>query len=982
MKRFLKKQLPATLLALVMMVSLLPIAGAASSDIKKSVDAGEEITFTRTEFRSLFNAEESKDTFYYLEFTDCDDLDDYGFFSAYDYTDDEVSLDEDDLENARFYYDSSDVTKKNRYTLSSLTFVADDDAEDASLYLDYTLVGEDDTEVYGTLEIEISGGSGDDIIYTVKANSKVEFSADDFCEYFEDNISSSQYSLRYVVFDKPSSSTLSNGTLYYNYGKSSSVEFTRTTFANATFYYDDSDYGDYSLDKLSFVTDKSFSDDVSLSFKAYYNESHYVEGTVYLDYSKAGSSSSTDISDADLEYEVDEGNEVSFNRTDFRDLFKEEFGTNDSIYCVEFTDSTNLDDCGYFYAYGYDDDKVTLDEDDMEDSTFYYYGSDFDEDDNDAYYLDDLTFVADDDTDGEWVSLEFTIYGEDDSELDGLLVILIGDVDSTSAAADIKYEGAPEEETAFDPDDFNDFFQETYSNYTLKYVIFTNSENLNSYNGEMVVNYGRSSEKAFTSTTLKKAYFYYDEDKIPDDNDNCYALEDLSFVGDEYFDTEVTLEFRAYCSTSRYVDGTVVITPEGSSASTSGKTSGDIIYQTATNTSVQIKAADFVRFLQSQYPTSTLQYVKINGVPAAGGLYYNYYNASPYGTAARVKLTASTCDDQNFHLSPSDTSQYALTELTYVPSGTNYCAAISFTAYGSGSRSVNGTILISVSPKTVPEVYGVITRGTAVSLPAPSIAAAVLSGTGSNLYSIQLLDLPDSSTGTVYVGSGTTRKATTSDLYGYSSGTWQISQLRFVPTSSFTGSMEIPYAACDANGNPIAVGKFCLGVVNSAKKFSDVTSSTWCYKYVTELSDAGVISGYANGTFKPDSTISYGAALKLIMLAAGYDEQAPVNSNVFSGYLAKARADGLITRSNVDLTKSITRLQVAQLAAGALKLDLDNLSSVKPFNDTADLYVQALNAAGIVEGYFSNGVSSYRPNNTLTRGQVSAIVWRMQNYVN
>ena len=42
--------------------------------------------------------------------------------------------------------------------------------------------------------------------------------------------------------------------------------------------------------------------------------------------------------------------------------------------------------------------------------------------------------------------------------------------------------------------------------------------------------------------------------------------------------------------------------------------------------------------------------------------------------------------------------------------------------------------------------------------------------------------------------------------------------------------------------------------------------------------------------------------------------------------------------------------------------------------------MQALNAAGIIEGYFSNGTSTYKPNSTLTRGQVSAIVWRMRNY--
>ena len=155
------------------------------------------------------------------------------------------------------------------------------------------------------------------------------------------------------------------------------------------------------------------------------------------------------------------------------------------------------------------------------------------------------------------------------------------------------------------------------------------------------------------------------------------------------------------------------------------------------------------------------------------------------------------------------------------------------------------------------------------------------------------------------------------------------------------------------------------------------TSSTWCYKYVLELSDADVIDGYSDGTFKPDNQVTYGAALKLIMLAAGYDEQKPVNSNVFSGYLARAQADGLVSGS-VNLNAPITRLAVSQIAAKAMGLSISNLSSVRPFTDTTDPYVQALNAAGIVEGYFSNGTSTFKPYNTLTRGQISAIVWRME----
>ena len=199
--------------------------------------------------------------------------------------------------------------------------------------------------------------------------------------------------------------------------------------------------------------------------------------------------------------------------------------------------------------------------------------------------------------------------------------------------------------------------------------------------------------------------------------------------------------------------------------------------------------------------------------------------------------------------------------------------------------------------------------------------------------------------------------------------------------ANYTGPVDIPYVALNASNVPIASGVFSMGVLNNNKKFNDVNASTWCYKYVTELADAGVIDGYSDGSFKPDNTITYGAALKLIMLAAGYPEQAPtVAGSAFSGYLAKAQSEGLITRSNVNLGGSITRLQMAQLAGGALKLDINNLSSIKPFTDTSEVYVQALNAAGIVEGYFSNGTSTFRPSNTLTRGQVSAIVWRMQNY--
>ena len=546
---------------------------------------------------------------------------------------------------------------------------------------------------------------------------------------------------------------------------------------------------------------------------------------------------------------------------------------------------------------------------------------------------------------------------------------------------DINYSLDMNDDVEFDPEDFNDFFQEEYDDYDFEYLVFTDYENLNSLTGTLYYDFGRDDEERLTVNDLDDARFYYDDDHDDiDEDDGYYALEDISFVSSAYFASAVTLEFTAYYSSTKKVDGTVVISPkagESTSAPSASNYVGNIRYST-TGTNVQINANDIARFFSKSFPGQTMQYVMLSGTPATGSLYYNYYGTSKYGTAARTQLTTYSAGSYKFYASPTATNQYALTELTYVPSGRNYCTAIPFVAYGTSGRSVSGAILISVTSKAVPEVYGVTLKNTAYNFPASSVYSAVANATGSALSSIQLLSLPAATAGTLYVGSGLTR-ATTSSRYTYAAGSYQMSSLRFVPASGFTGNVEIPYVALNAAGTAIGSGVFSLGVVNTVKKFSDMPSSTWCYKYVTELSAANVIAGYNDGTFKPNSTITYGAALKLITLAAGHGEKAPTGSHTFSGYLSYAQQKGWITRSNVNLSGTITRQQMAQLAAAALGLNTTSLSSVKPFTDTTDAAVQALNAAGIIEGYFANGTSTFKPNNTLTRGQMSAIVWRMQN---
>ena len=838
MRRFFRKRLPAFLLTLVMVMTLVPAVSAKSSaDLTYEVDKGDSVSFKEREFRDLYRSEYSGDPSYVV-FTDYSDLDDYGYLTAVNYYDKTVSLSESDLRNTWFYYDSHDVPKNMDYALDGLTFEANRRADSGTLRLKFEIYDADGKNyVYGTMDIKVGGGSGSskgDITYTVKPGEEVTFDDEDFVNAYDNACGSG--TMKYVVFEKPSSDYSNAGTVYSRYGKRNATSFTRSELDDYKFYYGDSDYGDYDLDELSFVADKSFSDSIEIAFTAYggrgSKENDSVSGTLKITSSKSASSSKGDIT-----YTVKAGEEVAFDDADFEKI--------------------------------YENSRCT--------------GS-------------------------------------------------------------------------------------------LKYVEFSRPDSAFNNAGTLYSRYGKRNETAFTRSSLSSNKFYYGDSDYGD-----YDLDELSFVADKSFSGSMELSFTAYggtgTRTNQNVTGTLVIAT-GTSAGVS-RYVGNIRYNTTPSTALQINANDIARLFRKYTSGEALQYLTLTSVPATGSLYYNYYNTSKYGSA-QMPLTASTAGNVVFSYSPASASEYDLSELTYIPSGSNYCTSLGFTGYSSNGTTVSATILISVTASPVSEVYSVTTKGTSVNFPANSVYSAVASATGFGLSSIQLLELPASKAGVLYSGS---YAADVTTAYSYGDGTGSMSQLRFIPNSGFTGSVSIPYVALNSSGTAIGSGVVSIGVVDSVKKFTGISTSTWCYKYVTELASANVISGYSNGTFQEKNTITYGAALKLIMLAAGYSEQAPtVKGSTFSGYLAKAKADGLVS-GNPKLNGPITRLQIAQIAAKALKLSTTGLPSKKPFTDTNDVYVQALNAAGIIEGYFSNGTSTYKPNNTLTRGQVSAIVWRMKNSV-
>jgi len=154
----------------------------------------------------------------------------------------------------------------------------------------------------------------------------------------------------------------------------------------------------------------------------------------------------------------------------------------------------------------------------------------------------------------------------------------------------------------------------------------------------------------------------------------------------------------------------------------------------------------------------------------------------------------------------------------------------------------------------------------------------------------------------------------------------------------------------------------------------------WFYSYVRDLSIEGIVNGYDGYVVKPQGNVTWGEALKMIMLATGYEVQPATPEHWAGGYLAKAEEDGLVAIGYVtDLNKAITRLEYATVAAMAM--GLKDVTMETPFADTEDQKVLNLYDAKIIEGSFDlEGNRLFKPNDNITRAEMFTVIWRINNY--
>ena len=162
--------------------------------------------------------------------------------------------------------------------------------------------------------------------------------------------------------------------------------------------------------------------------------------------------------------------------------------------------------------------------------------------------------------------------------------------------------------------------------------------------------------------------------------------------------------------------------------------------------------------------------------------------------------------------------------------------------------------------------------------------------------------------------------------------------------------------------------------------FTDLPENHWAYPYVADLARQGVVNGFADGSFRPGRSVTYGEAFKLILLAAGLPEpKAQPGQHWAYPYLQSALDNSLVFFfDDGDLDKTPTRREVAQMVA--LALHFTATSGDSPYDDCGDGYVVKLYEKGVMIGSVNrDGSRSFRPDAAVSRGEISVIIWRMMN---
>ncbi|MBQ4091942.1 MAG: S-layer homology domain-containing protein, partial [Firmicutes bacterium] len=177
----------------------------------------------------------------------------------------------------------------------------------------------------------------------------------------------------------------------------------------------------------------------------------------------------------------------------------------------------------------------------------------------------------------------------------------------------------------------------------------------------------------------------------------------------------------------------------------------------------------------------------------------------------------------------------------------------------------------------------------------------------------------------------------------------------------------------------------------SAASFTDVKDSDWFAPFVYDLSDQSILSGYPDGTFRPQNTVTRGEFVKILAFASKDDLSAYGKNLPFAdskNHWSKANIDwayqnGIVngkSSTSFDPDGKITRQEMAVMIyryADYKNIALPKKADPIAFSDSNDISnwakdaVSAMQQSQIISGYPDK---TFKPTNNANRGEAAKMI--------
>lgn len=165
--------------------------------------------------------------------------------------------------------------------------------------------------------------------------------------------------------------------------------------------------------------------------------------------------------------------------------------------------------------------------------------------------------------------------------------------------------------------------------------------------------------------------------------------------------------------------------------------------------------------------------------------------------------------------------------------------------------------------------------------------------------------------------------------------------------------------------------------------FTDISQRHWAWKMIQEMARQGIITGYQDGTFKPNAPIQRQHAALILTRALELEPKKDARefndipkSHLYFGVIDQVQQAGLFEGidGNFQPTTNMTRAQMAKVLVLAFNLTSSNKDTFKdvPKTHWAHNFIAILAGNGITIG--DNG--NFRPNDPVTRAEFVAFLYR------